>query len=168
MYLLWFKWICCCLVTKSCLTLLRPHGLQLAKPPCPSVSPGVCSDSCPFSHWFYLAITLSAALFSFCLQSFPARVFSSEWSLCIRWQKYWNFNFIISLSKEYSGLISFRIDWFDLLAIQGTLKSLIQHHSSKASILQHKRHIVTHIYTFYVHNFRLSQMKEIQPWVPLI
>ena len=66
---------------------------------------------------------------------FPSiRVFSSEWTLCIGWPKYWSFSFSITLSKEHSGLISFRIDWFDL-AVQGTLKSLLQHHSSKASIL---------------------------------
>ena len=68
---------------------------------------------------------------------FPSiRVFSSESVLCIRWSKYWSFSFSISLSNEYSGLISFRTDWFDLLAVQGTLKSLLQHHTSKASILQ--------------------------------
>ena len=67
---------------------------------------------------------------------FPSiRVFSSKSVLCIRWPKYWSFNFSISPSNEYSGLISFRIDWFDLLAAQGTLKSLLQHHSSKTSIL---------------------------------
>ena len=64
------------------------------------------------------------------------RVFSSELALHIRWPKYWSFSFSISPSKEYSALISFRIDWFDLLAVQGTLKSLLQHHSSKASVLQ--------------------------------
>ena len=69
---------------------------------------------------------------------FPSiRVFSNESVLCIRWPKYWSFSFSISPSNEYSGLISFRIDWLDLLAVQGTLKSLLQHHSSKASILQH-------------------------------
>ena len=68
---------------------------------------------------------------------FPSiRVFSNESVLCIRWPKYWSFSFSISPSNEYSGLISFRIDWFDLLAVQGTLKSLLQYHSSKASILQ--------------------------------
>ena len=68
---------------------------------------------------------------------FPSiRVFSNESVLCIRWPKYWSFNFSISPSDEHSGLISFRIDWFDLLAVQGTLKSLLQYHSSKASILQ--------------------------------
>ena len=65
------------------------------------------------------------------------KVFSSELSLPIRWPKYWSFSFSISLSSEYSGLISFRIDWLDLLAVQGTLKSLLQHHSSKTSILRH-------------------------------
>ena len=64
------------------------------------------------------------------------RVFSNESTVCIRWPKYWSFSFSISPSKEYSGLISFKIDWFDLFAVQGTLKSLLQHHSSKASILQ--------------------------------
>ena len=64
------------------------------------------------------------------------RVFSNELVLCIRWPKYWSFSFSINPSNEYSGLISFRMDWLDLLAVQGTLKSLLQHHSSKASILQ--------------------------------
>ena len=64
------------------------------------------------------------------------RNFSNESAFCIRWTKYWSFSFSISPSNEYSGLISFRIDWFDLLAVQGTLKNLVQHHSSKASVLQ--------------------------------
>ena len=69
---------------------------------------------------------------------FPSiKVFSNESALYIRWPKYWSFNFSISLSNEYSGLISFRMDWLDLLAVQGTLKSLLHHHSSKASILRH-------------------------------
>ena len=79
---------------------------------------------------------ISAAPFSSSSQSFPAiRVFSSESALHIRWPKYWNFSFSISPSNEYSGLIFFRIDWFDHLAVQGTLKSLLQHHSWKPSIL---------------------------------
>ena len=74
----------------------------------------------------------------FLLSIFPSiRVFSNESVLHIRWPKYWCFNFSISPFKEYSGLISFRMDWFDLFAVQGTLKSLLQHHSSKASILRH-------------------------------
>ena len=70
--------------------------------------------------------------------TFPSnRVFLNESAFCIRWPKYWSFSFNISLSNEHSGLISFRMDWLDLLAVQGTLKSLLQHHSSKASILWH-------------------------------
>ena len=82
-------------------------------------------------------ISSSVAPFSFCLQSFPASEFSNESALCIRQPKYWRFSFSICPSSEYSELISFRIDWFDLLAVQGTLKNLLQRHSSKASILQH-------------------------------
>ena len=84
------------------------------------------------------------------LSIFPSiRVFSNESVLCIRWHKCWNFSFSISPSNEYSGLISFRINWLDLLAVQGTLKSLLQHHSSKASILQHSAFFVvnSHIHT---------------------
>ena len=76
---------------------------------------------------------------------FPSiRVFSSESTLHIRWPKYWSFSYSISPSNEYSGLISFRIDYFDLLAVQGTLKSLFQYHSSKASILQHSAFFMIH------------------------
>ena len=80
---------------------------------------------------------------------FPSiRVFSNESVLHIRWPKYWHFNFSISLSNEYSGLISYRIDWFDLLAAQGTLKSLLQHHSSKASNGTYKDQILGHFTSF--------------------
>ena len=86
---------------------------------------------------------------------FPSiRVFSNE-SVLIRWPKYWSFSFSISLSKEYSGLISFRIDWLDLLAVQGTLKSLLQHHSSKASILRHS--------TFFIVQLSHPYMSSIHP-----
>ena len=77
------------------------------------------------------------------------RVFSDESVLHIRWPKYWSFSFNISPSNEYSGLISFRIDWLDLLAIQGTLKSLLQHHSSKASVLQHSAFFIVHLSYLY-------------------
>ena len=184
-----------------------------------SLSPRVCSDSCLVNWWCYLTISSFAALFSFCLQSFPSseffpmsllfasggwsigaiasiqfsrsvvsdslrphtlqharppcslpnsrillkfmsielvmpsnhlichpllllpsnfpsiRIFSSESILCIRWPKYWHFSLSISPANEYSGLISFSMDWLDLLVVQGTLKNLLQHHSSKASIL---------------------------------
>ena len=83
------------------------------------------------------------------LSIFPSiRVFSNESALHIQWQKYWSF--ITSLSNEYSGLISLRIDWFDLLAIQGTLKSLLQHHNSKASILQHSAFFMAQLSYLYV------------------
>ena len=80
-----------------------------------------------------------------CLPSiFPSiRVFSNESALCIRWPKYWSCSFNISSSNEHPGLVSFRMDWLDLLVVQGTLKSLLQHHSSKASILQSNSHIHT-------------------------
>ena len=112
---------------------LWPHGLQHARPPCPSPTPRVYSNSCPLSRWCHPTISSSVVPFSSCLQSFPASGSSNESVLGIRWPKYWCFS--ISPSNEYSGLISFRMDWLDLLAVQGTLKSLLQHHSSKASIL---------------------------------
>ena len=141
LYLLLFFSLCCCSFTESWSSpTLWPHGLQYGRPPCPSWYPGVCSHSCRLSQWCYLTISFSATLFSFCLQSsvFPSiRVFSHESALHIRSPKYWNFSFNINPSNEYSGLISFRVDWFDLLAVQRTLKSLLQHHSLKASILWH-------------------------------
>ena len=122
-------------VAQSCLTL-RPHGLQHARLPCPSPNPGMYSNSCPLSRWCHPTILFSVVPFSSCPQSFPASgSFSNESALHIRWPKYWSFSLSISLSNEYSGLISFRIDWLDLFAVQGTLRSLLQHHSSKASTL---------------------------------
>ena len=117
---------------------LRPHGLQNARLPCPSPTPGAYSNSCPLSQWSHPAISSSVAPFSPPLSIFPSiRVFSNESLLSIRWPKYWSFSFDISPSNEHPGLISFRMDWLDLLAVQGTLKCLLQHHSSKASILLH-------------------------------
>ena len=116
---------------------LQPPKLQHARLPCPSPTPRACSNSCPLSWWCHPTISSSVVPFSSCLQSIPASgSFSSELVLCIRWPKYWSFSFSINPSSEYSGLLSFRIDWFAFLAVQGTLKSLLQHHSSKASILQ--------------------------------
>ena len=114
---------------------LWPHALQHARLPCPSLSPRVCSNSRPLSWWCHPTISSSVVPFFSRLQSFPDSG-SFPVSQFIRWPKYWSFSFSISPSNEYSGLISFRTDGLDLLAVQGTLKSLLQHHSSKASILQ--------------------------------
>ena len=112
---------------------LRPHGLQNARPPFPSPAPGVYSNSCPLSLWCHPTISSSVIPFSSRLQSFPE---SGSFQMSqLRWPKYWSFSFSISPSNEYSRLISFRMGWLDLLAAHGTLKSLLQHHSSKASIL---------------------------------
>ena len=125
----------CCSVANLCLTL-QTHGLQHARLPCPSPIPGVYSNSCPSSRGCHPTISSSAIPFSSHLQSFPASgSFLMSRALRFRWPKYWSFSFNISPSNDFSGLISFRIDWFDLIAIQGTLKSLLQHHSSKVSIL---------------------------------
>ena len=114
---------------------VQSHGLQHTRLSCPSLPPRDCSNSCPLSWWCHpIILTLCCPLF---LPSiFPSiRVFSNESALHIRWPKDWSFS--IRPSSEYSGLVSFRIDWLDLLALQGILKSLLQHHSSKASILWH-------------------------------
>ena len=114
-------------VTQSCLTL-RSRGLQHIRPPCPSPTPGAYSNSCSSSRWCLLTISSSVIPFSSHLQSSVSiRVFSNESVLHIRWPKYWSFSFSFSISpsNEYSGLISFTIDGLDLLAVQGTLKSLL-------------------------------------------
>ena len=121
-------------VTQSC-TTLQPHGLQHTRPLCPSPNPRVYSNSCPLSQWCHPIISSSVVSFFSQLQSLPVSgYFSNESVLSIRWPNYWSFSFSISLPNEYSGLVSFRTDWLDLLAVQGTLKSLLQHHSSKTSI----------------------------------
>ena len=117
---------------------------------CPPLSLRVCSNPCPFSEWHCLTISSSVVLFSPCLQSFPARtflfcfvLFYNESVLCVKLAKFWSFS--ISASNEYSELISFSIDCFDPLAIQGTLKSLLQHHSSKASIVHHSASFIVQL-----------------------
>ena len=95
------------------------------------------TDWCPLDQWMPSSHLILYCPLLLLPSVFPSiRVFSRELVLCIRWPKYWSFSFSISPSNEYSGLISFRMNWFDLLAVQGTLKSLLQHHSSKASILR--------------------------------
>ena len=114
---------------------LWPHEAQHARLPCTSPTPGVHPNPCPLSWWCYSTTSSSVIPFSSCPQSFPASGSFQMSQLCIRWPKYWSFSFNISPSKEHPGLISFRMDWLDLLAVQGTLKSFLQHHSEKASIL---------------------------------
>ena len=117
---------------------LWPCGHQHARLPCPSPAPGIYSNSCPLNWWCHPTISSNVIPFSSHLQSFLASFdFSKESVLCIRWPKCWSFSFSISPSNECWGLISFRMDWLDLLAVQGTLESLLQHHNSKASILWH-------------------------------
>ena len=124
---------------------LRPHGLHHDRPPCPSPTPGVYSNSCPLSRWYHP--TISSSVVPFLSPSiFPSiRVFSKQSVLNIRWLKYWSFSFSISPSNEHPGLISFRMDWLDLLAVQGSLRSLLQHHSSKVSILQHSAFFIVQL-----------------------
>ena len=111
---------------------LQPHEPQHARPLCPSPTPGVhppmsIESVMPSNHLIlYRPLLLLPSVFP------SIRVFSKESALRIRWPKYWSFSFNISPSNEHPGLISFRMDWLDLLAVQGTLKSLLQHHSSKA------------------------------------
>ena len=122
---------------------LRPHGLQHTRLLCPSpeflkltliksVMPSICLILCR-------PLLLLPSIFP------SIRVFSYESVLHIRWPKYWSFSFSISPSSGYSGLISFRIDWFDLLTVQGTLKSLLQHHNSKASVLRHSAFLMVQL-----------------------
>ena len=125
---------------------LQPHGLQHARPPCLSPTPwGLLKLLSIKSVMLSNRLILCRPLL---LQppTFPSiRIFSNESVLCIRWPKYWGFSFSISPSNEYSGLISFRMDRLDLLAVQGTLTSLLQHHSSKASILWHSAFLIVQL-----------------------
>ena len=102
------------------------HALQHTRLPCSSLSLGVCSNSYPLSQWCHPTMSSSVSSFSSCLQSFPTLwYFPMSWLFASGGQSIWSFSFSISPYKEYSGLISFRIDWFDLLAVEGTLKSLL-------------------------------------------
>ena len=114
---------------------LQPYGLQHTRFPYPSLSPRVCSASCPLSQRCYLPILSSVVPFSIGLQSFPSSESFPMSQLFTLVAHVWSVSVSISPSNEYSRLICFRIDWFDVLAVQETLKSLLQHHSSKASTL---------------------------------
>ena len=124
---------------------LRTHEQQHARSPCPSTTHGVYSNSCPIASVMpsnHLILFRPLLLLpSICPR---IRVFSNDSVLHIRWPKYWSFSFNISPSNERPGLISLRMDWLDLLAVQGTLKSLLQYHSSKASILQCSAFYIIH------------------------
>ena len=141
-----------CSVQFSCSVMsdsLQPRESQHARPPCPSPTPRVHPNSCiesviPSSH----LILCSPLLL---LLPTPPRVFSNESTLHIRCPKYWSFSLSIRPSNEHPGLISFRMDWLDLFAAQGTLKSLLQHHSSKASILRRSAFFVVHLSHPYMH-----------------
>ena len=98
----------------------------------------------PSNHLIFCRLLLLPSIFP------SIRVFSNELVLCIRWPKYWSFSFSISPSNEYSGLLSFRMDWLDLLAVQGTLKSLLHHHSTKASVLLHSAFLIVQLAHWYM------------------
>ena len=136
-------------VTQLCLPL-RPHELQNARLPCSSATPRVCSNSCPSSQWCHTTIS------NFLPSIFPSiRIFSEESVLCTRWPNYWSFSF-----SEYSGMISFRMGSLDLLAVQGTLKSLLQHHSSKASILWNSAFIMVQLPHPYMTNGKTTALRR--------
>ena len=116
---------------------LWPQEPQYNRLPCPSPTPGVHPNSCPLNQWCHPTISSSVIPPPPALSLSQHQGLPNESALHIRWPKYWSFSFNISPSNEHPGLISFRMDWLDLLAVQGTRKSLLQHHSSKASILRH-------------------------------
>ena len=130
LFWLWVSLFVCLSVSSVTSDSLQPHGLQHARLPCPSPTPGAYSNSCPSSQWFHPTISSSVAPFSSCLQCFSAsRSFPmNQFFTSIFQLQHPSFQW-------HPGLISFRMDWFDLLSVQGTFKSLLQHHSSKASIL---------------------------------
>jgi len=135
----------------SCVRLFATPWNAARQASLPSPTPRAFSNSCPSSQWDHTTISSSVVSFPSFLQSFPASgSFPMESVLHIRWPKYWSFS--ISPSNEYLGLISFRMDWLDLLAVQGTLKSFLQHHSSKTSILWHSVFCIVQISHPYMTN----------------
>ena len=135
-------WVQFSSVSQSHLTLCDPMGCSM--PGFPSLSLSLLKLMSiplvmPSNHLILCCPLLLPSIFP------SIRIFSSELVLLIRWPKYWSFSFSINLSSEYSRLISFMMDWLDLLAVQGTLKSLLQHHSSKASILQCSAFFIVHL-----------------------
>ena len=128
---------------------LRPHESQHVRPPCPSPTPRGYSNSASIESVMPSNHLILCRPHLFLPSIFPSiRVFSNESVLCIRWPKYWSFSSNISPSNDYSGLISFRMDWLDLLAVQ---ESLLQYHSSKASILWHSAFFIVQLTS--IHNY---------------
>ena len=153
----------------SCVRLFPTPWTGALRLPCPSPTPRACSNSCVLSWWCHpnhLILHYPLLLLS---SVFPRiRVFSNESVLCIRWPKYWSFN--ISPSNEYSGLISFRVGWLDLLAVQGTLKSLLQLHGSKASIRRHSAFFIvqlSHPHMTTGKTIALTSWIFVSNWMPL-
>ena len=150
---------------------LWPHELQHTRLPCPSPTPGAYSNSCPSSRWCQPTISTFVVPFSSRLQSFPA-LGSFPVSPCIRWPKYWSFNFSISPSTEYSGLISFRIDWLDLLAVQGISRVFSRTAVQKQQFLGSQRSLWSnsHLYTWLLEktlecSLDCKEIKSVSPGV---
>ena len=148
---------------------LQPDGLQHTRLPCPSLSPRVCSNSCPLSQWYHPTISSSIAPFFSCLQSFLASGSFPKSRLFVSGRQ------SIGASASASVLpmlISFRIDWFELFAVQGTLKSLLQHHSLKASVLQRSYYYIIPQYSNTLQKMKLNWLlkvwKVIHPYSHLV
>ena len=128
--------VCVCVCSSVISDILQPHELQHTRLPWPTLSPRVCSNACPLNRWCHPTILSSGVPFFSCPQSLPASGLPTSWVFASSGQSIGASCFSIRPFKDYLGLISFRIDWFDFPAVQGTLYSLLQHQSLKASILQ--------------------------------
>ena len=141
---------------------LRPRGLKHARPPCPSPSPGVCPSSFSLYQWCCPVISSSDAVFSFCPQSFPAsETFPMSHLLTTDDQNSGASGFSIGPSREYSWLISLKIDWFDFLTVQGTFRSLLYHPSLKASILWRSAFLIVQLSQLYVTTGKTIAWKDL-------
>ena len=129
---------------------LWPCESQHTRPPCASPTPRVHSNSCPSSQWCHPASHPLSSPSPLAPNPSQHQSFSNESALCMRWPKYWSFSFSIIPSKEIPGLISYRMDWLDLLAVRGTLKSLLQHHSLKALILRRSAFFMVQLSHLYI------------------
>ena len=162
-----FSWV----QSLSRIWLLATPWTAARRHPCPSPTPGVHPNPWPSSWWCHPTISSSVVPFSSCPQSFSASGSFPMSTYHIRWPKYWSFSFSISPTNEDLGLISFRMDWLDLLAVQGTLKSLLPHHSSKASILQHSAFFIvqiSHPYMTTIKTITLTKRTFVDKVMPLL